>query len=137
MADSNNAKSKREFKKLSKHMGDKLDKEKGKFVVNFFFALTLVSYFLTPMFRSIEELEAPDFKHNSSTNVIRQRAVEKERNREASQNARPGTIERMQFTFNVDQLKPSPTPPSPPSRMPDLKPSSKFKNGGAHRRSKH
>ena len=32
MVDADNAKSKREFKKLSKHMGDKLDKEKGRSV---------------------------------------------------------------------------------------------------------
>lgn len=32
MVDSDNAKSKREFKKLSKCMGDKLDKEKGRSV---------------------------------------------------------------------------------------------------------
>ena len=33
MVDSDNAKSRREFKKLSKYMGDKLDKEKGRFVI--------------------------------------------------------------------------------------------------------
>jgi hypothetical protein len=33
MVDTDNAKSKREFKKLSKCMGDKLDKEKGRFVL--------------------------------------------------------------------------------------------------------
>ncbi|TFK68798.1 hypothetical protein BDN72DRAFT_897854 [Pluteus cervinus] len=102
MVDTDNAKSKREFKKLSKCMGDKLDKEKG---------------------RSIEELEAPDYRRNPSTEMIRQRAVEKERSREASQNARPGTIKRMQFTFSVDQ-------PSPagiyPVKKPDLKPSPEF-----------
>ena len=32
MVDTDNAKSKREFKKLSKCMGDKLDKEKGRLV---------------------------------------------------------------------------------------------------------
>ncbi|KAJ7748105.1 hypothetical protein B0H16DRAFT_1554029 [Mycena metata] len=32
MVDTDNAKSKREFKKLSKCMGDKLDKEKGRWV---------------------------------------------------------------------------------------------------------
>ncbi|KAG2359845.1 hypothetical protein BDR07DRAFT_1487759 [Suillus spraguei] len=81
MVDADNAKSKREFKKLSKNMGDKIDKEKG---------------------RAIESLEAPDFKRNASTNLIRQGAVEHERSREASQNARPGTIKRMQFTFSID-----------------------------------
>ena len=39
MVESDNAKSKREFKKLSKVMGDKLDKEKGRWVdLQFFFA---------------------------------------------------------------------------------------------------
>ncbi|KAK7026437.1 hypothetical protein VNI00_015672 [Paramarasmius palmivorus] len=102
MVDTDNAKSKREFKKLSKCMSDKLDKEKG---------------------RSIEELEAPDFKRNSSFDMIRQRAEERERSREASQNAKPGTIKRMQFTFSVDQ----PTPVSnAPVQKPDLKPSPEF-----------
>ncbi|KAI3607043.1 siderophore biosynthesis regulatory protein [Moniliophthora roreri] len=102
MVDTDNAKSKREFKKLSKCMSDKLDKEKG---------------------RSIEELEAPDFKRNSSSEMIRQRAEERERSREASQNAKPGTIKRMQFTFSVDQ----PTPVSnAPVQKPDLKPSPEF-----------
>ncbi|KAK7445780.1 hypothetical protein VKT23_014776 [Stygiomarasmius scandens] len=102
MVDTDNAKSKREFKKLSKCMSDKLDKEKG---------------------RAIEELEAPDFKRNPSSDMIRQRAAEKERNREASQNAKPGTIKRMQFTFSIDQ----PTPVSAqPVKKPDLKPSPEF-----------
>ncbi|KAG2356101.1 hypothetical protein BDR07DRAFT_1492367 [Suillus spraguei] len=59
----------------------KLDKEKG---------------------RTIESLEAPDFKRNASTDLIRQRAVEREHFREASQNARPGTIKRMQFTSSIN-----------------------------------
>jgi hypothetical protein len=33
MVDTDNARSKREFKKLSKVMGDKLDKEKGRYVL--------------------------------------------------------------------------------------------------------
>jgi hypothetical protein len=37
MVDTDNAKSKREFKKLSKCMGDKLDKEKGRYVDFSFF----------------------------------------------------------------------------------------------------
>ncbi|KAK0421487.1 hypothetical protein EV421DRAFT_1917593 [Armillaria borealis] len=102
MVDTDNAKSKREFKKLSKCMGDKLDKEKG---------------------RIIEELAAPDVKSSHSIEIIRQRAEEKERSREASQNVKPGTIKRMQFTFSVN-------PPSPaintPVRKPDLKPSPEF-----------
>ncbi|KAG6330886.1 hypothetical protein ID866_8204 [Astraeus odoratus] len=103
IVDADNAKSKREFKKLSKNMGDKLDREKG---------------------RSIEELEAPDFKRNASTDLICQRAVERERSREASQNAKPGTIKRMQFTFSIDQ--PTPAGPNVVSK-PDLKPSPEFK----------
>jgi hypothetical protein len=38
-------------------------------------------------FSAIESLEALDFKWNISTDLIRQRAVERERSREASQNA--------------------------------------------------
>ena len=56
--------------------------------------------------------------------MIRQRAAEKERNREASQNATPGTIKRMQFTFGVDQ--PARPTPSAPVRKPDTKPSAEF-----------
>ncbi|KAF7372669.1 hypothetical protein MVEN_00130200 [Mycena venus] len=88
MVDTDNAKSKREFKKLSKCMGDKLDKEKG---------------------RSIEELPAPDFKRNSSTDLICQRAVEKERTREASQHTPDHIIQRMQFTFAVEPAAPATT----------------------------
>ncbi|KAA1475739.1 hypothetical protein DENSPDRAFT_784052 [Dentipellis sp. KUC8613] len=110
MVDTDNAKSKREFKKLSKCMSDKLDKEKG---------------------RSIEELEAPGFKRNHSTDIIRQRAAEKERTREANQNTRPGTIKRMQFTFSVDQ----PTSPASalPVSKPDFKPSAEFKDNATRR----
>ncbi|KAF7974624.1 hypothetical protein HWV62_11604 [Athelia sp. TMB] len=114
MVDTDNAKSKREFKKLSKCMGDKLDKEKG---------------------RSIEELEAPDFKRNHSTDLLRQRAVEKERNREASHNAQPGTIKRMQFTFSVDAPAPSPWNANTNVTKPDTKPSSEFK-GHSNKRSR-
>ncbi|KAF6748268.1 GATA-binding factor 6-B [Ephemerocybe angulata] len=103
MVDTDNAKSKREFKKLSKCMGDKLDKEKG---------------------RSIEELEAPDFKRNPSVEMIRQRAAEKERMREANQH-QPGTINRMQFTFSVDQ--PARAPMTTTVRKPD--PSANAKRG--------
>ncbi|KIY69765.1 hypothetical protein CYLTODRAFT_409350 [Cylindrobasidium torrendii FP15055 ss-10] len=102
IVDTDNAKSKREFKKLSKVMGDKLDKEKG---------------------RSIEELEAPDYRRTHSTDILKQRAEEKERNREASQNAQPGTMNRMQFTFSVDQPFPA---VNAPVRKPDLKPSPEF-----------
>ena len=73
--------------------------------------------------RSIEELEAPDYKHTPSADLIRQRAAEKERSREASQNAKPGTIKRMQFTFSVDH----PSPPTGlPVKKPDLRPSAEF-----------
>ncbi|KAG2052460.1 hypothetical protein BDR06DRAFT_1009519 [Suillus hirtellus] len=50
-------------------MGDKLDKEKGR-----------------------ESIKAPDFKRNTSTDLIRQRAVKHERSWEASQNARPSML---------------------------------------------
>ncbi|KAH7882009.1 hypothetical protein F5I97DRAFT_382589 [Phlebopus sp. FC_14] len=110
IVDTDNAKSKREFKKLSKNMGDKLDKEKG---------------------RSIEELEAPDYKRNASTDLIRQRAAEKERHREACQNAKPGTIKRMQFTFSIDQ--PTPATPNVGVSKPDLKPSAQFKETSTRR----
>ncbi|EKM52431.1 uncharacterized protein PHACADRAFT_260812 [Phanerochaete carnosa HHB-10118-sp] len=104
IVDSDNAKSKREFRKLSKCMSDKLDKEKG---------------------RSIEELQAPGFRRNHSTDIIQQRALEREREREANQN-RNGTLHRMQFTFSVDQ----PTAPatSMPCQKPDLKPSAEFRD---------
>ncbi|KAF9812779.1 hypothetical protein IEO21_05982 [Rhodonia placenta] len=111
MVDTDNAKSKRDFKKLSKCMGDKLDKEKG---------------------RSIEELQAPGFKRNHSTELIQQRAAEKERERLANQNGRPGTIHRMQFTFSVDQPAP-PTASAAPVKKPDLKPSAEFKDNALKR----
>ncbi|KAI0087548.1 hypothetical protein BDY19DRAFT_236478 [Irpex rosettiformis] len=107
MVDSDNAKSKREFRKLSKTMGDKLDKEKG---------------------RSIEELQAPGFRRNHSTDIIQQRAIEKEREREAH---RDGLLNRMQFTFSVDQ--PSAAATSAPCQKPDLKPSLEFKDGSGKR----
>ncbi|PIL25749.1 transcription factor [Ganoderma sinense ZZ0214-1] len=106
MVDTDNAKSKRDFKKLSKCMSDKLDKEKG---------------------RSIEELQAPDFKRNHSTELLQQRALEKEREREASQNGRPGTIHRMQFTFSVDQPA-SVVATAVSTKKPDMRPSSEFKD---------
>ena len=56
--------------------------------------------------------------------MIRQRAAEKERNREASLHSGPGTIQRMQFTFSVDQ--PTPAAMSGPVQKPDLKPSTEF-----------
>ena len=45
MVESDNAKSKREFKKLSKHMGDKLDKEKGRCVVSLCLPPVLLFFF--------------------------------------------------------------------------------------------
>ncbi|KAI0245842.1 hypothetical protein BJV78DRAFT_1277357 [Lactifluus subvellereus] len=110
MVDVDSARSKREFRKLGKCMGDKLDKEKG---------------------RSIEELEAPGFKRNHSTDIIRQRAAERERSREATLNGRPGTIKRMQFTFSVDQ--PIHGASSAPVQKPDLKPSAEFKDSVTRR----
>ena len=57
--------------------------------------------------------------------MIRQRAVEKERNREASQNAQPGTIKRMQFTFSIDQQV-NQASSSAPVKKPDTRPSAEF-----------
>ena len=57
--------------------------------------------------------------------MIRQRAVEKERSREASHNAQPGTIKRMQFTFSVDQQAHQ-APSSTPAKKPDTRPSAEF-----------
>ncbi|KAI6018411.1 hypothetical protein EDC04DRAFT_451268 [Pisolithus marmoratus] len=101
IVDADNAKSKREFEKLSQEMGDKLDKEKG---------------------RSIEEPEAPDFKCNASTELICQHAAEREHSREAT---KPGTIKGMQFTFSVDQ--PSPAAPNKVLSKPRPKPSPESK----------
>ena len=58
--------------------------------------------------------------------MIRQRAVEKERSREASQNAQPGTIKRMQFTFSVDQQAHQAPPLNAPVKKPDTRPSAEF-----------
>jgi len=52
---------------------------------------------------NIEGLEAPGFKCNATTDLICQRAAERERSHEASQNAIPGTIKCMQLTFLIDQ----------------------------------
>ena len=95
---------------------------------------------------AIESLEAPDFKRNASTDLIRQRAVERERSREASQNARPGTIKRMQFTFSVD-TPPGSFPTTSSSSYtfagegsataptkPDLRPSAEFREGRRRKR---
>jgi GATA-binding protein, other eukaryote len=60
--------------------------------------------------------------------LIQQRAIEKERIREASLNSKPGTITRMQFTFSVDQ--PTPAAMSGPVQKPDLKPSMEFTKRG-------
>ncbi|KAG6886695.1 hypothetical protein C0992_002785 [Termitomyces sp. T32_za158] len=59
--------------------------------------------------RSIAELPAPDYRAGASGDILRQRAEEKERNR-----ALPGTIKRMQFTFNLDS--PAPTAAAAASR---------------------
>ncbi|KAF9236178.1 hypothetical protein BU15DRAFT_64266 [Melanogaster broomeanus] len=48
-----------------------------------------------------EHRGAPEFRHNASTDLIRQRAAEKGCSREASKNAKPGTIKHMQFTFSL------------------------------------
>jgi GATA-binding protein len=102
---------------------------------------------LTSSLSAIESLEAPDFKRNASTDLIRQRAVERERSREASQNARPGMIKRMQFTFSVD-TPPGSFPATSSSSYtfsgegpaataptkPDLRPSAEFREGRRRKR---
>ncbi|KAI5121480.1 hypothetical protein M0805_003936 [Coniferiporia weirii] len=110
MVETDNARSKREFKKLSKVMGDKLDKEKG---------------------RAIEELEAPDFKLNHAAEKLRQRAEEKERSRfeAATQGGIGRPLNRMQFTFAVDQPAGQLGEAGPVSvKKPDLKPSTQFRD---------
>jgi len=62
MVNTDNAKSKREFKKLSKCMGNKLNKEKGRFIIKRLVSQPLTLTFSLSFSRSIEELEAPDFK---------------------------------------------------------------------------
>ncbi|CAK5266332.1 unnamed protein product [Mycena citricolor] len=98
MVDSDNAKSKREFRKLSKSMGDKLDRERG---------------------RSIEDLPAPDFKRSFSSDLLQQKAVEKERTREAA--AHQGLQHRNLFTFSVD------VPGGPTAGQNETSPSAKRK----------
>jgi len=100
------------------------------------FAVTLrpnpcLSPLIAFLLRSIEELEAPGFRRNHSTDIIRQRAAEKERSREANVNGQPGTIKRMQFTFSVDQ--PISTASAVPVQKPDLKPSAEFKDNVTRR----
>ncbi|KIK61095.1 hypothetical protein GYMLUDRAFT_59059 [Collybiopsis luxurians FD-317 M1] len=104
MVDIDNSKSKRELKKLSRNASDQLDKEKG---------------------RSIQELDGPDFKRNHFTDMIRQRAVEKERSREASQNAKSSTIKCMPFTFSIDM--PAAAATARPFKKLDLKSSPESK----------
>ena len=76
-------------------------------------------------------MQAPGFKRNHSTELFQQRAAEKEREREANQNGRPGTIHRMQFTFSIDQ--PSVPASSIDVKKPDLKPSAEFKDNALKR----
>ena len=119
MVDSDNAKSKREFKKLSKCMGDKLDKEKGRYAPQTpTLGPTIPNEPIWPSIpRSIQELEAPDFKHNHSTKMIRKCTTEKEH-----QKAQSGAIiKRNQFTFSVEQ--PLVVNAAPAARKPDTKPS--------------
>ena len=122
MVDSDNAKSKREFKKLSKCTGDKLDKENGRYAPQTpTLGPTIPNEPIWPSIpRSIQELEAPDFKHNHSTEMIGRRAAEKER-----QKAKSGAIiKRNQFTFSVEQ--PPVINAAPAARKPDTKPSPEF-----------
>lgn len=108
LVQADNAKQKREFKKFSKGMGEKLDKDKG---------------------RSIHELQAPGFKRTDSTDKVRMRVGEMAQHRESgtlpphlSANAAGANgltnrdanyMKGMQYTFAVDpRVKPLSTTPS-------------------------
>ncbi|KAF7343896.1 Transcription factor [Mycena venus] len=113
MVDTDNAKSKREFKKLSKLSSltccyaflSILAYYCGASLSLLSLLLIFTYLILTPTLprRSIEELPAPDFKRNPSTDLIRQRAVEKECTREASQHTPDHIIQRMQFTSTTSK----------------------------------
>jgi len=75
-------------------MDTKLDREKGRCVILALLPPTLIRIHC----QNIEGL-----KRNVSTDLICQRAAERKCSHEASQNAKPGTIKCMQFTFSIDQ----------------------------------
>ena len=89
---------------------------------------------LTHLRRSIEELQAPGFRRNHSTDLIQQRAVEREKEREANNSGRPG-IHRMQFTFSIEAPTELTGPAAHPipAQKPDLKPSAEFKDNAGRR----
>jgi hypothetical protein len=72
IVDIDNVNSWHEFRKLVKCMGV------GGFLVFFFVSTSLSN---PPRNRSIEEISAPDFKRNHTTDMIRQKATEKEQPR--------------------------------------------------------
>lgn len=114
MVEADNTKSKREFKRMTKSMGEKLDKEKGR-SVRFFIESPISCSF--PHQRSIEELQAPDFKGSDETSKVKQRADERERSRDAPHDAH--SMRGMQYTFPVapppavHTVRPKPTPAAP------------------------
>jgi hypothetical protein len=65
MVDTDNV---REFKKLSKDMGDKLDQENGRYIYSCLPLLPPSTLILS--FSTIESLEAPDFNQNASIDLI-------------------------------------------------------------------
>lgn len=89
---------------------------------------------LTHLCRSIEELQAPGFRRNHSTDLIQQRAIEREKEREANNSGRPG-IHRMQFTFSIEAPNEliGPAAHPIPTQKPDLKPSVEFKDNASRR----
>jgi GATA-binding protein, other eukaryote len=97
MVDTDSAKSKREFKKLSKSMGERLDKEKNRYVCRRLDLVLLLNSVISLSFRgyssNIEELQAPDFKRSESSDKLKKRAEEKERR---------GGMKGMQYTFPAD-----------------------------------
>ncbi|KAF8337652.1 uncharacterized protein EI90DRAFT_3152277 [Cantharellus anzutake] len=112
MVEADNTKSKREFKKMTKSMGEKLDKEKG---------------------RSIEELHAPDFKGSDSTSRVKQRADERFRDTHMPDGSRP-SMKGMQYTFSVAPPTIVTTNVTKPSVKKSTTPSSGPPSGSEHPR---
>ncbi|EPQ31053.1 uncharacterized protein PFL1_01242 [Pseudozyma flocculosa PF-1] len=87
MVENDDNKSKRDFKRLSRSTGEKLDRDKG---------------------RSIEQLTAPGFRRTDSGDAVRRKAAEREKLRALAVAKLQGkfkgkqTMKDMQYTFAVD-----------------------------------
>ncbi|OBZ65550.1 hypothetical protein A0H81_14384 [Grifola frondosa] len=104
MVNTDSARSKHDFKKLSKCMRDKLDKETGQNI----------------------ELQAVGFRCNHSTELLQQRILKKE-----AQTPRRARMAGTALSITCSSLATSTSPPvSPPfpSPKPDLHPSPEFKD---------